>query len=178
MVQRIAGASALFLLAAQPSLGAETATPTFAKALGTACQPWMEGAERKTLGAKLQAEGWTSMADVMFSKSGSWGRVMVALQQPSGTGQAAKPAVKRTCQVYFNTNEQPWSTAPAATVAAGWIAGTFPSAEQKNAATLTIEDKPVDAATWKDGKTTVTQVIHQTKQNPPDTDILLKIEND
>jgi hypothetical protein len=185
----------LLLGAASPALAADDATSHFAKALNAACQPWMEGTERKALSTKLQADGWNATADAVFAKSGSWGRVTAALQQPSGEAAAGggnwlktwvdethgtgKPpaAVKRECRIQLGTNGDPWSTDPAVTAAAAWIATAFPKAEKKNAVTATVGGQPATATLWSDGKVKITQIVFQTKQAPPNSDVILQVEN-
>lgn len=187
----------ILLGAASPAFAADDATPHFTKALNAACQPWMEGTERKALSTKLQADGWDATADAIFAKSGSWGRVTADLQQPSGetpgggggnwlktwvdeTHRTGKPpaAVKRECRIQLSTNDDPWSTAPAVTAAAAWIATAFPKAEKKNAVTATVGGQPATATLWSDGKIKITQIVYQTKQASPNSDVILQVENE
>jgi hypothetical protein len=197
MRQTISAVCAMILCsAALPAFAADDATPHFTKALKAACQPWMEGTERKALSAKLQADGWDATADAIFAKSGSWGRVTAALQQPSGealggdgnwlktwvdeTHGTGKPpaAVKRECRIQLGTNDDPWSTQPAVTAAAAWIASTFPKAQKKNSVTTTLDGHPVNATLWSDGKVKITQIVFQTKQSPPNSDVILQVANE
>ncbi len=168
---RVLGAALLASLgAASSALAADEATSHFATALTTACQPWIEGAERNALSAQLQADGWNATADAVFGKSGSWGRVTIAFEQPA--------AVKRECRIQLATNDDPWSTAPAVAAAASWIATTFPKAEKKNAVTTNVEGQPANAALWSDGKIKITQIVFRAKQSTPNSDVILQVANE
>lgn len=188
--------SGLILLGA-PALGADDATPNFAEALSAACQPWMEGAERKALSAILKADGWNAIENALFTKSGEWGRVTIALQQPSGetkpeannpmkdwyektygsSDKAAASPVKRTCRVTFNSANEPWTLAPAVTATSAWVASTFPKAKSGGPASVTLQNKPVQATQWTTNDVRITQVVQQAKQTAPDFDFMLNVEN-
>jgi hypothetical protein len=186
----------LVLGPALPAFAADDATSHFTKALKEGCQPWMEGAERKTLSAKLQSDSWNAIDNAIFSKSGAWGSVTVALQQPSGetkpadgnwlktwveqthgTGQPPA-AVKRECQIQLTINQAPWSTAPAVTAAGSWIATAFPKAEKKHAAATDLDGQTADGTVWTGGNVKITQIAFQSKQSSPNSDVLLKVENE
>jgi hypothetical protein len=185
----------LLLVAVSPAFAADDATAQFTKALNEACQPWMEGAERKVLSTNLQAAGWNTIADAAFSKSGPWGRVSVALQQPGdetkpaggnwlktwvekthGTDQP--PAVKRQCQIQLSTDETPWSIESATTTTATWIATAFPKAEKKHAAAMDLDGQTADGTVWSGGAVKITQIAFQSKQSSPNSDVLLKVETE
>ena len=183
----------ILLGAASPAFAADDATPHFTKALNAACQPWMEGTARRALSTKLQADGWRATADVVFAKSGSWGSVTATLQQPGeakgggdnwlktwvekthGTGKPPV-AVKRECMIQLGANDDPWSTEPTVTAAAAWIATTFPNAMKKNS--VTIGGQPATATPWSDGKVKITLIVYQAKQAPPNSDVILQVENE
>jgi hypothetical protein len=189
----IAAVCALTLTgAASPALAVDT--DAFKDGLKAACQKWMEGAERKALSTKLQADGWEATADAIFSKFGDWGRVSVALQQPGG-GDGAKPnwmkdhvnnvfgpqpgaVQKRSCDINYSTNGDPWTTQPAAAEAAAWIVIAFPKAERKNSVSTTIGGQMADGTLWGDGKVKITQVAYKAKQASPNSDLLLKVEHE
>lgn len=167
---RVSGAVLLASLGAASSVfAADEATSHFTTALTTACQPWIEGAERNALSARLQADGWNATADAVFGKSDTWGRVTIAFELA---------AVKRECRIQLATNDDPWSTAPAVAAAVAWIATTFPMAEKKNAVTTNVEGQPADAALWSDGKIKITQIVFKTKQSTPNSDVILQVANE
>jgi hypothetical protein len=193
MKKTLALACGVALFAAQPALAAE-ATSTFTKSLKEACQPWMQEADRKTLSQNLQADGWNAIDNAVFSKSGAWGNLTVALQQSSG-GDAAKSnwmkdhvnnvfgpkpdeAAKRSCSINYSTNDDPWTTAPAVTATAAWIADAFPKVEKKKTGTMDLGGQTVDGAVWSGGNVKVTQIVFQAKQATPNSDVVLKIENE
>lgn len=196
MKNRLTLACGIALFAAHPVLAADEATPAFTKALKDACQLWMEGADRKTLSAKLQTDGWNAvLADAVFARSGSWGRVTATLQQPSGetkpegnwlktwvekthaTGQPPA-AVKRQCQIQFSTDETPWSTGSAVEASGTWIATSFPNVERKQAGTVQLEGHAVDGTVWSGGGVKITRMVFQSKQSSPNSDVVLKVENE
>lgn len=163
--------------------------------LKAVCQKWMEGADRTALSKTLQDDGWTSTADAIFSKSGDWGRVIVTLQQPSGVEtakpnwmkdwmnnvygpNAGAPAVKRSCEVNYSVNDEPWTIEPAATEATTWIKNTFPNAEKKNSVSTKVGGQPADGILWGDGKVKITQIAYKSKQSSPNSDLLLKVEHE
>jgi hypothetical protein len=168
----------------------------FGTALKGACQVWMEGAERKALSNKLQTDGWDAMSDAIFAKSGDWGRVTVTLQQPSGESSSGSgnwmktwvdqtygkgtppPPVKRSCDILYSTNDEPWGTGPAIETAATWIANAFPSAAKLNSVSTAVGGQPADGALWGDGKVKITQIAYKAKQSAPGSDLILRVENE
>lgn len=196
MRKTITAAYALILLAgAQPSFAADDAALNFTKALSAACQPWMEGADRKTLGATLKADGWDVTADVIFVKNGAWGRVQATLQEPKseakpaadnwmkqwvdktyGTQQppAAKP--KRECTISVNTNEDPWSTESASAAFATWITSAYPTAVKTSTGTVIVEARTLDAVAWSADDLRLTQAAQRSKQTEPTFDLLFLVK--
>jgi len=84
------------------------ATRCVAKALRSACGPWLTGCDRKSLSARLQRDGWDAIDDALFTKTGSWGTASVSLPHLLDEDPL------RTCEIRMSTNEQPWTTVAAA----------------------------------------------------------------
>ena len=145
----------------------ETATRYLAEGLNAACAPWLGGAARDAIEAKLDRSGW-DVSDAAFGSSGGWGDISVSL-----VGDSYR---SRGCEVRVRTNEQPWSTIALTTAAQAWIAQTFPGGERVRSLSSIVSGQAARVAVWQDAGAKITMTVFLAKQAAPLADLILAVE--
>jgi hypothetical protein len=145
----------------------EDATTHFSDAINFGCAPWILGGNRDEIGAKLRRDGWETIDDAEFKTSGAWGAVDVLLRTRE---------TRRACEIRMRSDEEPWTTVPAATAVQAWIAGAFPGAVRERAASMVIVSQLVRVSLWSDRGVKITLTTYETKQKAPNADFILRVE--
>jgi hypothetical protein len=168
---RISGLGALtmgmILLNRADAHAEEDATLYVTKALNIACGPWMSGGDAKALAETLEQDGWDK-CDMLFARTGPWGAVALALLRTNE---------RRICRIHMRTNEEPWTTVAATTLAQAWIASRYPAAEKLRSGDAIINGKLARTTLWHAGRAKITMTALQSKQASPDSDFILEIES-
>ena len=97
-----------------------------------------------------------------------WGTVAIALRLRNE---------RRICRIHMRTNEEPWTTVAATTLAQTWIASKYPSAEKLRSGDAIINGKLARTTLWNADRARITLTAFQTKQSSPDSDFILEIES-
>jgi hypothetical protein len=157
----------MLLLNRSDSSADEDATTWVTKALNTACGPWISGADRVPVSAKLRRDGWATIDDAEFTQSGRWGAVTVALRAREAT---------RMCEIEMRTDSEPRTTVEAATAAQTWIAACFPGSVRERSTHTVINAELARVSRWSDGSAKITLTVFETKQAAPRADFIFRVE--